>query len=95
VLEGDLPYVARHAHGPQDIQPLQSILIRSYSRRLDILAWPVPNIDVEVHDPPTLLGATISTRVAISFKSGKYWSNDERQSEILDAVMTALPWTAS
>ncbi|KAN0134353.1 hypothetical protein V8E53_007851 [Lactarius tabidus] len=90
-LEGALPYVVRHAHGPQDIQPLQSILIRSYSRHLDILAWPVPNIDVEVHDPPALLGATISTRVAISFKSSKYWSNDDVQSEILDAVMTALP----
>jgi hypothetical protein len=89
-LEGALPYVARHTHGPQDIQPLQSILIRSYSRHLDVLAWSVPNIDVEVHSPPALLGATISTRVEISFKS-KYWSNDDVQSEILDAVMTALP----
>ena len=85
-----LPYVARHAHGSQDIQPLQSILISSHSMHcLNILAWPVPNIDVEVHDPPTLLGATVPTRVAISFRS-KDWSSDAHP-EILDAVMAALP----
>ena len=85
-----LPYVARHAHGSQDIQPLQSILISGYSTDyLNILAWPVPNIDVEVHDPPTLLGATVPTRVAISFRS-EGWSGNVRP-EILDAVVTALP----
>jgi hypothetical protein len=87
-----LPYIVQHAHGAQDIQPLQSILIRNYSSRLDILAWPVPDIDVEVqvHDPPALLGATVLTRVAISFRR-KSWSNDTAHPEILDAIMTALP----
>ena len=86
---GALPYIARHAHGSQDIQPLQSILIWGDSKQLDIFAWPVPNIDVEVHDPPTLLGATVPTRVAISFRS-ETWSRDAHP-EILDAAMTALP----
>jgi hypothetical protein len=85
-VQGVLPYVARHAHGPQDIQPLRSILIRNDVFFLDILAWPVPDIDVEVHDPPALLGATVPTRVAISFDSPS-----DAHPEILDAVMTALP----
>ena len=90
-VQGALQYVARHAHGSQDIQPLQSILISTYySTRLDILAWAVPNIDVEVHDPPTLLGATVPTRVAISFRS-EDWPLKNDYPEILDAVMTALP----
>ena len=42
-----------------------------------------------MHDPPTLLGATVPTRVAISFRS-KDWSSDAHP-EILDAVMAALP----
>jgi hypothetical protein len=91
-MQGALPYVARHAHGPQDVQPLQSIIIRNHSHldRLDILAWPVPDIDVELqaHDPPTLLGATVPTRMAISFRN---WSSRVALPEILDAMMTALP----
>ncbi|KAN0134354.1 hypothetical protein V8E53_007852 [Lactarius tabidus] len=58
-VQGALPYVARHGHGPQDIQPLQSILIHNEYSFLNILAWPVPDIDVEVYDPPALLGATV------------------------------------
>jgi hypothetical protein len=77
-VQGVLPYVARHAHGPQDVQPLQSILIRHDESRIDILAWPVPDIDVEVqvHDPPALLGATVPTRVAISLRSGEGWTGN-------------------
>ena len=44
-----VPYIARHANGPQDTQPLQSAVIRSESNRTDILAYPVPDIDVEVY----------------------------------------------
>jgi hypothetical protein len=62
-----LPYVVRHAHGPQDAQPLQSVLIRSDENYADILAWPVPDIDVEIQDPPTLLSRTLPARVTLSF----------------------------
>jgi hypothetical protein len=61
-----LPYVVRHAHGPQDAQPLQSVLVRNEGSYADILAWPVPDIDVEVQDPPTLLAATLPPRVTLS-----------------------------
>jgi hypothetical protein len=88
-VQGALQYVTRHAHGPQDIQPLQSILIHNEYSFLNILAWPVPDIDVEVYDPPALLGATVPTRVAISFRSTSLsWVPPLA---ILDAVMTALP----
>jgi hypothetical protein len=61
-----LSYVVRHAHGPQDSQPLQSVLVRNEGSYADILAWPVPDIDVEVQDPPTLLAATLPARVTLS-----------------------------
>ncbi|KAH8976912.1 hypothetical protein EDB86DRAFT_1406896 [Lactarius hatsudake] len=83
-----LPYVGRHAHGPQDTRPLQSVLIHGYGKRVNILAWPVPDIDVEVHDPPTLLAATLSPRVVLSITSNVWYRSEL---EILDATMAALP----
>ena len=81
-----LHYVVRHVHGPQDIQPLQSVLIRNYGSRLQLLAWPVPDIDTFVHDPPSSLGATLPTRVMLSFSS---ISNDCR--EIFEIMMATFP----
>jgi hypothetical protein len=81
-----LPYVARHAHGPQDTRPLQSVLIRGDRARTNILAWPMPDIAVEVHDEPTLRAATLTTRVAISVT----WFMPDYY-EVLDEVMEALP----
>jgi hypothetical protein len=80
-----LPYIARHAHGPQDIQPLQSILIRNDDRRLQLLAWPVPDVDTLVDDPPVFLGATLRARVKLSFRS-----KGDARLEIFDTVMAAL-----
>ena len=89
-IQGVLPYVVRHAHGPQDVQPLQSLLIRNRSSHIEILAWPVPNIDIEVHDSPALLGVALPTRVALSFKSTHGLGHDT-ELDILDTVITALP----
>ncbi|KAF8270165.1 hypothetical protein EI94DRAFT_814203 [Lactarius quietus] len=83
-----LPYLARHAQGPQDTQPLQSVLIYHNGERLHILAWPVPDIDVRVQDPPAFLGATLPTRVALAFES-KHGSH--AHSQVLEMVMAALP----
>ena len=70
-----IPHVVRHAHGPQDAQPLQSVLIRTDGyRRVNILAWSVPNIDVEVEGPLTFLAETLPPRVALSF-SDISWSH--------------------
>jgi len=63
------------------------VLIHGYGKRVDILAWPVPDIDVEVHDPPTLLAATLSPRVALSVTNKDWFSSIET----FDAVMAALP----
>ena len=87
-----LPYVVRHAHGPQDTLPLQSVLIRGaggVGAYADIIAWPVPDIDVEV-DTPTLLAATLSPRVALSVRSTDLFDFDT-YIEILDTAMAALP----
>ena len=79
-----LPHVARHAHGPHDTQPLQSMLICRKHCHVNILAWSLPDVDVEVHDPPTLLSMT---RVALSFRSND-WIDC---TPILDKVMAVLP----
>jgi hypothetical protein len=86
VVQEFLPYIARHVHGPQDIRPLQSVLIRNCGSNLELLAWPVPDVDTFVHDPPAFLGATIPTRVKLSFKS----MGDDRL-EIFEKMMAALP----
>jgi hypothetical protein len=85
-----LPYVVRHAHGPQDTQPLQSVLIRTEDHRAEILAWSVPNIDAEVQDPPAFLAEMLPTRVTLSFTDGAWFSPTTRI-ELLDAAMAALP----
>ena len=87
-----LPYVVRHAHGPQDTQPLRSALISSDPSYADVrvLAWPVPDIDVEVHDLSALLAATLPTRVAFSLRSTSLF-NPDKYLEILDMMMTSLP----
>ncbi|KAH9041379.1 hypothetical protein EDB85DRAFT_1476172 [Lactarius pseudohatsudake] len=86
-VERMLPYVARHAHGPQDTGPLQSVLIHGHSKQVNILAWPVPDIDVEVHDPPTLLAATLSPRVTLYITRCR----PEIHFEVLDVATAALP----
>jgi hypothetical protein len=85
-----LPYVVQHINGPQDTRPLQSVLIRSDLNHLDIQAWPVPDIDVEVHDTPALLGVTLPPRVALAFRRNGYLDTDARL-DILDIMMTGLP----
>ena len=83
-----LPYVAQHFQGPQDIRPLQSVLIRkgccAYS--LNLLAWSVPDIDTLVHDPPTVLGTLLPTRVELCLL-GK----GDDHLEIFEMMMAALP----
>ncbi|KAH9170593.1 hypothetical protein EDB89DRAFT_1275458 [Lactarius sanguifluus] len=86
-----LPYIARHAHGPQDTRPLQSVLIRGCSSHANILAWPVADIDVEVHDLSTLLVTTHSPRVTLSITSNVWHYASEIHLEVLDVAMAALP----
>ena len=85
-MQAFFPYVMQHVHVPQDIQPLQSVLIRQHGACLELLAWPVPDIDTLVHDPPAFLGATLPTRVNLSFKSTFYDCL-----KIFETMMAALP----
>ncbi|KAH9070739.1 hypothetical protein EDB83DRAFT_361810 [Lactarius deliciosus] len=85
-----LPYVTRHAHGPQDTQPLQSMRICGERNCVDIVAWLAPDIDVKVDIPRALLAATRSARLMLTIDD---WSfpNTRTDNEVLDAVMAALP----
>ena len=83
-----LMFVVRHIHGPQDIQPLQSALIHNSGDNLQFLAWPVPDIDTLVQDPPAFLGATLPTRVKLSFQRR---GTDNGWLEIFETMMAALP----
>jgi hypothetical protein len=81
-----LQYVAQHAHGPQDTEPLQSMTIDSKRRRLDILAWSAFNINDAETD------ATLSERLALSVTCTDPNLNVlDDFVRILDAAMTALP----
>ena len=62
-------YLSRHTHGPQDTEPLQSVLISSDRTRATILAWSEPDINVNVHDPFALLSMALSARIALSITS--------------------------
>jgi hypothetical protein len=87
-----LPYVARHAHGFQDIQPLQSALVLEKGKYVDIYAWTTPNIDVEAYNPLTMLPTTLPTRVALSLSSKqKAWNIREARMETICTAITALP----
>ncbi|KAH9174519.1 hypothetical protein EDB89DRAFT_548512 [Lactarius sanguifluus] len=61
-----LPYVARHAHGPQDTQPLQSMWFSRSEMRAKVLAWTLPDIDVDFPDQFAAFESMPSARVAFS-----------------------------
>ena len=80
-LQKMLPYVAKHAHGPQDTQPLQRVII-SHSRALLVIkAWLMPNIDDTEDD------AKLSQRLVLSI----YIDVLNNNVTILDMVIAALP----
>ena len=75
-----LPYIAHHAHGSQDTQPLQSVLIRGKRKGADILAWSAPNI-----------AATTPARMALSIWSKDRQDRFDTQNEIFGMAMAAIP----
>ena len=85
-----IPYIVRNAHGPQDTAPLQSALFSGKVMRAEIVAWTVPDADVEVCEPITLLGAPSSTRLVFS-ATGFDWDRDGMEVTIFDALLTHLP----
>ena len=85
-----VPYIARHAHGPQDTHHLQSVFIRGKCNRTEILAWPVPNIEVEVCSQPALFARMLPTRVALSFEGLEQLGFNKRLG-VLDMVLAGTP----
>jgi hypothetical protein len=85
-----LPYVTRHAYGPQDTQPLQSVLIFNDGNQAYILAWPMPDIHARVQCLSTIVAVAPPTRVALSFTCTEWFSPTIRLA-VIDAAMAALP----
>ncbi|KAH8987724.1 hypothetical protein EDB86DRAFT_3081903 [Lactarius hatsudake] len=85
-----LPYVARHAHGPQDAQPLQSMLIYNNIMCAEILAWTLPDMDVQLPNQTAFFDSMHSARVALSITNDDHWSPGINIG-IFSAVIEALP----
>ena len=84
-----LPYVSRHAHGPQDTEPLQSVFISSEKDRTNIMAWAEPDIDIELRTPVSIFVATHSARVALIVINDNWSPGTE--SGVFDTAMADLP----
>ncbi len=59
----EAPYVSRHAHGPQDAQPLRSVFVSSMKTCTHILAWTKPDLNIKLHSHMDIFVATCSARV--------------------------------
>ncbi|KAH9030010.1 hypothetical protein EDB84DRAFT_220671 [Lactarius hengduanensis] len=84
-----LPYVARHAHGPQDTQPLQSVLVSNDKTYTSMRVWTKPNIDVMSHSPVDFPKVMPSARVTFSVANKDWFPGTP--AEIFEAAMTVLP----
>ncbi|KAH9988907.1 hypothetical protein BJV77DRAFT_1019111 [Russula vinacea] len=84
-----IPYFSRNAHGPQDGEPLQSILVSGEPSLTEVIVWTAAGADMEVQNPVSLIGATLSAR-AIFTASGHTWRFGT-DVEIFDATLAALP----
>jgi len=87
-----IPYVGRNAHGPQDTAPLQAIVLSGQAIYADIIAWTVPDADLEVCDIGTMIKASASARLVLSVTaSGWRYGTD---TVIFDAMLSHLPLDA-
>ncbi|KAF8481675.1 hypothetical protein DFH94DRAFT_404322 [Russula ochroleuca] len=82
-----IPYVARNVL--QGTEPLRSILISGEETRAEVVAWTMPDADVKVCDPDTLLSASVSARFMFSV-TGINWPYGA-DTAIFDALLTLLP----
>ena len=88
-----IPYVARNAHGPQDAAPLQTILLNGEYRRAEIVAWAVPDADLDVSNSVTLIKAAVSARLVLTVTTDSGW-RDGMKTAIFDAMLSHLPLNA-
>ena len=83
-----LPFIVRHAHGPQDTQPLHSVFF-SNDRDTKILAWPLPDMDVKFVEEMSFFDDRHTARVAFTV-TNRDWSPGT-DTKVFDAVIAALP----
>ena len=94
--EGDdvrllIPYVAQNASGPQDTEPLRSVLISGEEAYAEMVAWATPNADSHVWDPITMLSAADSARVVFLANIKDLMWRVGADSLIFDDLLTQLP----
>ena len=90
-----IPYVVRNANGPQDTTPLQSMLLWGESSHAEILAWVVPDADLEVPGLPTPLSTAVSPcpRLVFSASGNGRWRNGTN-TMVFDTILVQLPMNA-
>ena len=84
-----LPHFSRHAHELHDRQHLQCVVVRSDKTCADMLAWAVPDIDVNLADPVVYFNSISSASVVFSIKND-YWPPGT-VTKVFDMAMEALP----
>ncbi|KAH9970307.1 hypothetical protein BGW80DRAFT_1331914 [Lactifluus volemus] len=85
-----IPHVSRNAHGPQDTEPLRSLLINGGTGHTEIILSTVPDAaDFDTRDPIALLGSALSARLTFA-ATGRDWVRGTN-TVIFDALLAALP----
>ena len=83
-----IQYLTRHAHGPQDPKPLQSVLFHNYMTYTRIVAW--PTVIPDIHGVAHCKKAERTARVVLSISCKMPWYTSINV-RVLDAVIEALP----
>ena len=93
-IQDIFPPLLQHANGPQDVTPLQSMLIVGRQKHLTVLACPVPNINIGAYGSEsfTTLSAALSPRVVLTVTSQDP-IDPGTQRHLLDGAMAVLPLT--
>jgi len=87
-----IPYVARNVHGPQDTAPLQTIVFSEEAMHAEIVAWTVPDADVEIYDWFDLKKAAVSARLNfIVIPESRCQWYEGTESVVFDAILSRLP----
>ncbi|KAF8481686.1 hypothetical protein DFH94DRAFT_404420 [Russula ochroleuca] len=84
-----IPYVARNVCGLLDTEPLRSILISCERTRIEVVAWAMPDADLNLYDPNTSNNELVPRRLtfAATSRSWKYGVD----TAIFDAVLMHIP----
>jgi hypothetical protein len=80
-----IPYVARNAYGPQDTEPLRSILIGLEGMQVKVVAWTMPDADLNLSISSNT--STLPRLVFTAKDSLNFWIHPE----IFDGLLMHLP----